>query len=145
MTTVPHPQREEEQLDTEETSKKLSVITKFLDEMPSETRDIHNWLQDKLMPALKDIQEEINASMYYLSMHEDRIGELEEGGAGGLDPEDAVILLSYLKASVEIFTSLQGEVKVPNLDLLINQGKECIEIIEEFSGEEPDSDKSRDH
>jgi len=128
------------QLDPEETGKQLLVITKLLDEMPSETRDIHNWLQDKLMPVMGRLQAEVSAVMYYVGIQEDRIGALEEGQGGGIDPEDAEFLLSYLRETVEVFTRLQAETKIPNLGKLVEQGKACIEMVEEYASDDDDDE-----
>lgn len=127
------------ELNPEQTANMIIELRKKLDEMPSEPRDLHNFLQDDMLLLLARVHQELSATMYYVGMHEDRIGDLEEG-AGGLDPEDAALVLDYLNESLDKLRALFEADPSRHKDLaaLIQKGEASIEIIEDAAGEEPD-------
>ena len=136
-----------EPFDPQEVAKKIQVLTKQLDELQTnvESRPLHDFLQDSLMPMLGVIQEEITTLTFYLSAHEDRILEIENEQESQLLPEDAGPLLKYLQKTVEVFTQMKAQKTFPGLEKLIESGESMIEFVQEITLDgDDDADEDAD-
>lgn len=125
--------------DPEQRMKQLQDIVASLDKMDSNARDLHDWLQDKLMPFVQRIVSDAGALLYYTGMNSDMIQWLREqadGNAPPLDPEEAEELLAFITDATEKFRQLKVDANVPGLDDLIKQGADCVELVKDMAGEE---------
>jgi len=130
-------------LDPEKTTNRLTAIVQQLDEMQVSSPEVlQNWLQDSLMPVLRDIHEEVKGSLFFVGTLDDRVGAIEEGEAGGIDPEDAVLLLAYLTESVQVLENIKLTASLPQLDELIKRGEECVAMVQEYAeGDDGDDEE----
>ena len=119
-------------IDPRLTAQLISEMKTELDTMKSsgELREFHNFLQDKLIKAVEQIQAQIAATMFYVGGHDDRIEALEMGDGSQLLAEEAEPIIRYLKESIAVLSKMSEDVKVPDLTRLVKDGKEVLRFVE---------------
>lgn len=115
----------------------LKKLGQELDEMdsPQESRPIHNFLQDRLMPMMLLMEQQIGYHQFFLQIHENKIEELEAEEVSQLLAEEAAPLVEYLEKSVDIL-------RKHRFTELAAQGEKLIAWAEEITlepGDEPDA------
>lgn len=129
------------ELNPEQTANMIMALGQKLDGMPSEPRELHNFLQDDLVPMMVRMHQELSAVLYYVGMHDDRITDLEEDAAG-LDPEDAALVLDYLHESMDKLRAIHeaDPARTKDLAALLQKGEAAVQIIEDAAGEEEEEE-----
>ncbi|MFA4971405.1 MAG: hypothetical protein WC683_02245 [bacterium] len=110
------------------------------------SRDLHDFIQDDLLPNLKMLAEDVRVCAAAVVRHEDAIADLEEAeGASQLEQEDADKILAFVEKAVEIFKAQHAESKKQGLPIaaqladLIELGESVIEGVKDLViEEEPD-------
>ena len=130
-------------IDPQSIHKKFEELTKEIDNLETsegETK-IHDFLQEKLIPFVGVLENQLARILFLFSAHEDRITEIEQAQDSMLLPEDSEKVIEYIDKTLDIFKALKKEAKsVPGIDKLIKEGEELITFIESITVDEDDGD-----
>ena len=132
-----------------ELEKDIVRVRAVFDELDSDAnapipRKLHDLMQDEVMKIIATLQTQVATLAFYLSAHEDRIADIEEGEVSQLLPEDAVPLVAYLERCAEIFGELkktQGD-KLPGIHQMVSGANQLLEFIHSITL--PPEDESGD-
>ena len=129
-----------EPFDPQELGEKVKKVTKELDDLESVVgapvpRELHDVLQDGVMKIIATLQTQVASLAFYMSAHEDRISEIEEGDGSQLLAEDAEPIIAYLQRCVEIFEKLLAAdaSKYPGLDEMVRAGKDMAAFLDQIT------------
>ena len=111
------------------------------------SRDLHDFIQDDLLPNLKMLAEDVRVCAAAVVRHEDAIADLEEDEGGSqLEQEDADKILAFCEKAVEVFKAQRAEAKKQSLPIaqqlgdLIELGEAVIAGVKDLIVEEDDDD-----
>jgi hypothetical protein len=126
-----------------EIAKIYAEIKKQIDDLETneESHALHDFLQDKLVPFLGLVADQIGRVSMWAAAHEDRISELEAVQDSILLPEDADKILEYLEKSIDVFKAIKTTSSIPGVDELIKKGEAAIDLVESITVDEDEDEE----
>lgn len=126
--------------DPADLEKEIVRLRTVFDEMESDPqapipRRLHDLMQDDVMKVIATLQNQVATLAFYLSAHEERISDIEEGEVSQLLPEDAAPLVAYLERCEEIFRELhktQGA-KLPGINKMVDGAQQLLEFVNQIT------------
>ena len=118
-------------LDPEAIHQELEACLRKLDsdvKSGPDNRDLHNFVQDDLMPVLLKVTDMQSHVVEFLHQHDERLADIEDERGSQLMPEDAAMITGWIKEACKFISKVKT--KGQNEKKLIEDGQELIGMID---------------